>query len=322
MGVRRGDGCGRAGGAEGIGGGGGGGELCGNWYSTKLVNYGMTGTNDAFAGSAMYADSTKSPLNDKRFEEDESNSAYIGLVFVRLSAKGRKFYNVDFRYSTFDACYFRNAQFISCDFTGCRFVGSNFHGATFSECKFDYASFEKTMIDPTILDTEYPKPENLRARFARTLRMNFAQLGDVASANKAMKLELEATGIHCRKAVFSKEKYYRSKYTGVLWWKALWELVLFWFGDFVWGNGESLGRLLRCVLLVLLAMTVFDVVNFGSPNLMSSWGTSFIRSFDVFMGAPFYPVEYPKPYIGIVTLFRLIFIAFLVSILFKRISRR
>ncbi len=270
----------------------------------------------------MYTDSGKNPLQDKRFEEDESASRYLGHVFIRLSAKGRKFTNVDFRYSTFDACYFRNAQFDSCDFTGCRFVGSNFHGATFSGCTFDYASFERTTIDPTILDTEYPKPENLRARFARTLRVNFTQLGDVASANKAMKLELEATGIHCWKAVFSEEKYYRSKYTGVLWWKALYDLLLFRLGDFVWGNGESLGRLLRCALLVLIAMTVFDVVKFGSPNLMNSWGTSFVRSFEMFMGVPFDPVGYPKPYVAIMTLVRLIAIAFLLSIVFKKFNRR
>ncbi|WP_374630052.1 pentapeptide repeat-containing protein [Pannonibacter indicus] len=270
----------------------------------------------------MYTDSSRNPLTDKRFEQDESASQYRNHVFIRLSAKGRKFTNVDFRYSTFDSCYLRNAQFDSCDFTGCRFLGSNLHGATFSGCKFDYASFERTTIDPTILDTEYPKPENLRARFARTLRMNFAQLGDVASANKAMKLELEATGIHCRKAVFSEEKYYRSKYTGVLWWRALYDLLLFHLGDFVWGNGESLGRLLRCVLLVLIAMTIFDVVKFGNPNLMNSWGTSFARSFQVFMGAPFGPIDYPQPYVGIITLVRLIAIAFLVSIIFKKFNRR
>jgi hypothetical protein len=196
-------------------------------------------------------------------------------------------------------------------------MGTNFHGATFSGCCFDYAYFEKTVVDPSILDTEYPKPENLRARFARTLRINFAQLGDVASANKAMKLELQATGIHNWKAVFSGEKYYRSKYKGVLWWKALYDLILFSLGDFVWGNGESLVRLLRCVLIILIVMTIYDVISFGNPNFANNWWSGFLRSCEVFMGVQTDIANYPKPYLTIITLVRLISVGFLLSIIIK-----
>ncbi len=270
----------------------------------------------------MFSDTAKAPLIDKKFQQDETDVRYVGHVFLRLSAKGRKFTNVDFRYTIFDTCYFRNAQFDSCDFTGCRFIGTNFHGAIFSGCCFDYASFERTSVDPSILDTEYPKPENLRARFARTLRMNFAQLGDVSSANKAMRLELQATGIHNRKAVFSGEKYYRCKYKGVLWWKALYDLILFDLGDFVWGNGESLARLLRCVLLILIFMTIYDVISFENPNLSTDWWSGFLRSCEVFMGVPTDFDNYPKPYLTIVTLIRLISIGFLLSIIIKKFNRR
>ena len=46
-------------------------------------------------------------------------------------------------------------------------------------------------------------------RFARTLRMNYQQLGDARAANKA--IEIEATEIHLHKAWSSKQSYYRSK---------------------------------------------------------------------------------------------------------------
>jgi uncharacterized protein YjbI with pentapeptide repeats len=126
-------------------------------------------------------------ITDYRFAKEEADARYDNHLFVRLSAKGTKFTNVDFRYTTFDACYLRDAKFDSCDFTGCRFVATNLNGAKFSGCRFEYATFERTMVDPAILDTECPSRENLRVRFARTLRMNYQQLGEAAAVNKAMK---------------------------------------------------------------------------------------------------------------------------------------
>jgi hypothetical protein len=74
-------------------------------------------------------------------------------------------------------------------------VNTQFSGAKFSGCKFDYATFEKTLIDARVLDTECPGLENLKMRFARSLRTNFQQLGDADAVNKAMRVELSATEI-------------------------------------------------------------------------------------------------------------------------------
>lgn len=260
-------------------------------------------------------------LTDQRFATDESDQKYINHVFVRLSAKGRKFTNVDFRYSTFDACYLRDTKFDSCDFTGCRFIATNLHGAKFLGCRFEYTTFERTMIDSAILDTECPSRENLRVRFARALRMNYQQLGDAAAVNKAMKVELEATNTHLYKAWASDEDYYRKKYVGWLWWKMLCQWVFFRLGDFVWGNGESALRLLRFVLIIMLCMTIYEVLSFGDPHMVGSYATAFLRSSEVFMGLPA-PAEYPKPYIAIVTLIRLVAIGFLLSIIIKKFNRR
>ena len=75
----------------------------------------------------------------------------------------------------------------------------------FTGCKFDYSIFERTLIDADLLDTECPGQENLKMRFARTLRMNFQQVGDAKAANRAIKVELQATMAHLHKAWRSTE---------------------------------------------------------------------------------------------------------------------
>ena len=162
----------------------------------------------------MLADSGRQSEIDKKITADAKECSMSNRLFVRLVAKERKFTKIDFKYSIFDGCYLRNCKFESCDFTGCRFINTNLHGSRFSGSNFQYASFEKTVIDVSILDTECPGPENLKARFARSLRTNYQQLGDAAGANKAMKVELEASEAHLHKAWASKEAYYRHKYKG------------------------------------------------------------------------------------------------------------
>lgn len=260
-------------------------------------------------------------ITDHRFASDESDTKYDNHLFVRLSAKGRRFRNVDFRFSTFDACYLRDARFDSCDFTGCRFVATNLHGAKFSGCDFEYATFERTSVDPSILETECPSRENLRVRFARTLRMNYQQLGEAAAVNKAMKVELSATEVHLYKSWASSEEYYRRKYVGLLWFKAFYDWISFIIGDFIWGNGERALRLLRFVLLILACMTLYDVTNFGDPHVIGSYLSAFLRSSEVFMGIPA-PPELPKPYVAAITLARLIAVGFLLSIILKKFNRR
>jgi hypothetical protein len=91
------------------------------------------------------------------------------------------------------------------------------------------------------------------------LRTNYQQLGDAKSANKAMKIELDATEAHLLKAWRSPESYYRKKYRG---WRRLGSF-LEWFEfkilDFVWGNGERPLRLCLSVFFVWLVMAGFEV---------------------------------------------------------------
>jgi len=258
---------------------------------------------------------------DEKFDSDVSNANFSNKLFIRLIAKGKHFEKVDFKYTYFDSCYLRNCVFDSCDFTGCRFIGVNFYGTSFSGCKFDYATFERTTIDSDILDTECPGWDNLKLKFARTLRMNYQQIGDSKSANKAIKVELAATEVFLFKAWKSNESYYRIKYAS---WKRLgkfFEWINFKLLDTIWGNGESTFKLIRSVIIVLIAMSVIDVLAFKNITQVSSYLHSFLEMPSAFLGISS-PPGYPKSYLSFIFFIRLVAMGFFMSIIIKRFNRR
>ena len=258
---------------------------------------------------------------DKRIIGDVSNSKFANHLFVRLVAKGRRFTKVDFQYTIFDSCYLRKCVFDSCNFTGARFNSSNLVDSSFSGCNFDYCSFEKTVVDHDILDTNCPGFENLKLRFARSLRINYQQLGDATSANKAMAIELQATEIHLHKAWRSKESYYRKKYAGLKRVEIFAEWIGFKILDLTWGNGESLIKLSRAVLIILLSMAFLDVLLWRNPYDVHDYITALLQAPPTFFGV-LSPSNYPKLYLAFVTFVRLVFIGFFMSIIIKRFNRR
>lgn len=258
---------------------------------------------------------------DEKFHTDVLNVEYSNRLFVRLVAKGKRFENVDFKYTIFDTCYFRNCVFDSCDFTGCRFIGTNFYGASFSGCKFDYAVFERTIIDSHILEIGCPGYENLKFKFARTLRMNFQSLGDSKAANKAIKVELDATESHLYKAWKSKESYYRKKYKGFKKIKVFSEWLTFKAMDLIWGNGENALKLIRSIVIILALMSLFDVFSFSDPTQLSSYWSSFWSMPAVFLGT-LSPQHYSESYLAFICFIRLVAIGFFISIIIKRFNRR
>ena len=201
----------------------------------------MTGS-EADKQPAMLKPNDRIPHVDQKFDEDVADQEFSNRLFVRLVATKQRFTRVDFKYSIFELCYLRNCVFDSCDFVGCRFISSTLDGSAFSGCKFDYATFERTGIDGDILSSGCPGHENLKMRFARTLRMNYQQLGDAKSANSAIKVELQATEAHLHKAWNSNESYYRQKYRGYRRVQMFTDWVAFKALDSVWGNGESVLR--------------------------------------------------------------------------------
>ncbi|MBG1242213.1 pentapeptide repeat-containing protein [Nostoc sp. NZL] len=269
----------------------------------------------------MLSESNRVHQIDKKFDDNISNDKFMNHLFVRLVAKDKQFTKVDFKYSIFDTCYLRGCKFDSCDFTGCRFVGTNLHGAKFSGCKFEYSTFERTVVDNYILDTECPGSENLKMKFARTLRMNYQQLGDAESVNKAIRIELQATEVHLHKAWSSKESYYRKKYTGLKRLETLLEWTNFKFFDLVWGNGESPWKLLRATIIILLLMSLIDVWEFKNTQSIYSYIQAFIEAPQIFLGT-LSPSAYPSPYFTLILFIRLVEFGLFMSILIKRLNRR
>jgi hypothetical protein len=269
----------------------------------------------------MLADSKRVEEKDKTFTEDVTDGKYSNYLFTRLIAKGRRFTKVDFKYTTFDSCYLRNCVFDSCDFTGCRFVSTSLYGSSFAGCKFDYASFERTLIDSDLLDSSCPAAENLKARFARSLRMNFQQIGDPKGANRAIAVELQATEIHLRKAWGSNESYYRKKYRGWRRTKSFLEWVGFKVLDFIWGNGESILKLLRFVVVAILAMAIMDVIYFGDADSVRAYLDALVTAPAIFFGVVS-PPGYSTLYLTLILAVRLTAFAFFISIIIKRFNRR
>ncbi len=241
--------------------------------------------------------------------------------FERLVASKKTFKNCDFSFSHFDSVYLRNCVFDSCKFVGCKFSQANLRGSQFVGCVFDYAEFSQTQVDPEILDAGCPGQENLQQKFARTLRVNFHQIGDTVAANKAIKVELEATRIHLYKAWRSRESYYRKKYPGIKRFGVFFDWLEFVLLDTFWGNGESALKLLRFLGIVVLAIAIGDIYYLKNPALWDSYFQAIKIAPQVFLGT-----AHPNGYSGLViaglTVVRYVMLACLVSILVKRFSRR
>lgn len=253
---------------------------------------------------------------------DGEDQRYRNKVFVRLGAqKHTVFRKVAFTHCIFDNCYLANCTFDSCDFTGCRFVGSNFYQSSFSGCKFWYATFERTQIDDDILTGEAPAEENLRMRFARTLRMNFAQLGDAKAVNLAISVELEATGQYLRNSWSPKRNsYYQKKYPGL---NQVWQLfrwLEFKSLDLVWGNGESIAKLMRSICIALIFIAIYDVSFTGKATDLLAYWESLKDSPAVFLGV--LSKGYPSLALSIIAASRFIGVALLTALLVKRFGRR
>ncbi|TRW93110.1 pentapeptide repeat-containing protein [Candidatus Methylobacter oryzae] len=244
-------------------------------------------------------------------------------VFIRLNAIKITFKNVSFLHCIFDSCYLKNCVFDTCDFTGCRFIGSNFHQTSFRGCKFDFATFERSQLDDDIL-SEAPREENLRMRFARSLRMNYQQIGNAKAVNKAISLELEATSIYLYKSWRSGERYYKEKYPGLL--NGIVQFLKwleFWLLDFIWGNGESIRKLLSSIILIIFAIAVYDTNTNGSPLNIGFYWSSLQTAVAVFLGtlSPS-PSNFTVGVLSFITGVRFVSIALLTALLVKRFSRR
>ncbi len=260
-------------------------------------------------------------VTDQAIVHDLQGTNLRNKQFERLVATKKRFTECDFSYSKFESAYLRNCTFDSCKFIGCKFTQSNLRGSKFEGCVFDYAEFSQTQVEKEILDTGCPGHENLQQKFARTLRVNFHQIGDTVAANKAIKIELEAGCVHLHKAWRSRESYYRKKYPGVKRLGAFFEWLEYELLDALWGNGESSVKLLRTLVFVVFGIALGEVFFLKDPLLLDSYITAAKIAPQIFLG-----IVQPNGFSGLVlagiAAVRYVMLACLVSILVKRFSRR
>ncbi|MEC4049120.1 pentapeptide repeat-containing protein [Flavobacterium sp. SUN046] len=275
----------------------------------------------------FYSSKTDKIENIQYFVLDGNN--FQNHLFVRAIARKMIFKNVDFSKTYFENCYLRDCRFIRCNFEGAKFTGSNLIGSYFKDCNFDYVTFEKTFVDDEIFQCA-PKRDNLRYKFARSLKLNYASIGDYIKASKAVTIELEATKSHLKDSWLSGEEWYKLKYGGI---KRRFEQFRKWVAvsllDFVWGNGESLWRLIRFNLIIFSILTLF--------HIFSKSVTDVYKILDIFI------IKIPSNYFGIVVkgtdnnnyfdyypawlnltlvITRLICFGLLMSIIIKKYNRR
>ncbi len=288
--------------------------------SKGLISSGRIEKKDVKFFSSKYE-----TIERKRFYYIE-DLKYTNYVFVRAVATDFLFINIDFSKTIFDSCYFKDCRFINCKFEGAKFMNSNLQGSYYQECNFDYVIFEKTFVDFEIFECA-PKWDNLRFRFARSLKLNYASLGDYIKATKAVTIELEATLSHLRSSWLSGEQHYVNKYGGL---ERRGKQAIKWikvrFLDFVWGNGESLRRLIRLNLILFFVLTIYHYYKVTTAKFSDFLDIFLIKIpanyFNLKIKEPNFFDYYPTGLSLFLVISRLVCFGLLMSIIIKKYNRR
>ncbi|MFM5743434.1 pentapeptide repeat-containing protein [Aeromonas veronii] len=271
--------------------------------------------------------------NRQEIKDKYISSGFVGhnvefkyKVLVRLNATAKtRVVGVNFEHSIFENCYFNKCVFDSCTFDGCKFVGCNMRGTTFPGSSFKYATFERCIVDDDIL-SHAPEEENLKAAFARSLKVNYQQIGAAELVNKAVELELEATGAHLLNAWASSKKYYRDKYQGYNRFSQFKQWVKFKALDIVWGNGEKPSRPVYILLALIFLLGIGDnIVYHQTPDSISGYFYGVLHAFAEVFGVTLHDVghdTYPNVVKCALVVSRLILFAFFTALLVRRFSRR
>lgn len=258
----------------------------------------------------------KPRLEDMEFTVDLDDEDYSRHDLVRVYAVRRVFRKVTFKQSNLLDCYFRNCRFIECDFTGAFIKATNLQGSQFENCSFRYATWEKSRLDDDFMDNCLPSEENLARDLVRSLRVNFMETGNYEAVNRAAAIEVRLTGQHLYKAAYSREAYYRSKYKG---WKRVTHALqhVRWLAlEWLWGNGESIVRVLLSSLAAVVAVSLFY-----ARDAKLGIGDAFLESLWHFWGKQ-YARALPSEYGLALAVVQFVALGLFMAILVKRLSRR
>jgi uncharacterized protein YjbI with pentapeptide repeats len=263
-----------------------------------------------------FRDNKKTKLEDVEFTTDINSEDFMRHDMVRVFAVGKVFTKISFKQVNFLSCYFRNCRFIGCDFTGAFVKESNLRGSQFENCTFRYTTWEKSHLDDDFLDRCLPSEENLARDLVRSLRVNYSETGNYEAVNRAASIEVGLTGQHLYKAAYSNEAYYRSKYKGTerfshavqhARWKAL---------DLLWGNGESIVRILISCFVAVLVVSIFysreakvSLIDALLESIWQFWGKQYAQAM-------------PPIYALVLAASQFVAFGLFMAILVKRLSRR
>lgn len=252
------------------------------------------------------------------------SASFDNRLFIRAVATKFLFENIDFSKSMFDSCYLKNCRFISCKFEGAKFINCNLSNSYFENCNFDYTTFEKSFIDEEIFECA-PKNENLKYKFARSLRLNYVSIGDNSAVANAIKVELAATKKHLFDSWSSGDDWHQKKYGGLK--KRTIQFgrwVRFSLLDFLWGNGESPWKLVRSNLLLFLFLTFWDMSESNHKYSITDFvNTFFVKVPSKYFGIVVDDLKYYPQYLDMsLILIRLISFGLFMSILIKKYNRR
>lgn len=252
-----------------------------------------------------------SELSENVREEDLSEKRLTRIYAVELT-----FERVNFSRSVIDSCYFRNCRFLECDFTGTHVSNCNFRGAQFEGCKFIYSEWEKTYLEDRFIDACLPSEENLARDLVRSLRVNYAQIGNYEAVNRAASIEVKLAGEHLYKSAFSRQSYYRKKYKGTERLKQALSFLKWKFLDLLWGNGESLIKVLVSATVLILLAT-FYIARVPSVTVASAFSTVMTHIWGIESAQ-----SISAPLAILLVAGRLLFFGLFMAILVKRLSRR
>jgi len=201
--------------------------------------------------------------------------------FLRLGLKDARIEECSLTQSLFEDCYLRKASFVNVRLTGSTFRNCNLEKATFRGCDLRYCTFQNTRLTRDEIIGCLPVEPNLRLQLARNLRKNFEALGDKASADAVLDIEIRAQEQELLEAFRRKTEYYRAHYTGVDQAVAGLRYLLSNLNGLVWGYGHRVRRLIASfavLTLVFCLITYFGDVHYNVPTESSSRSLSFWES--------------------------------------------
>lgn len=232
---------------------------------------------------------------------------------------------IDFSFSIFDNCYFRNAKFEDCVFLGCKFYDSNFKGCEFISCRFDYSQFNNSIIPSKELIVNLPKEHNVRAELLQNLRANAASQCEYKDEKLFILHEIEATKCHYKAAATKEDSYYKEKYS-TFWDAVKYNLkrIMLWLDGVTWGHGEKpknavLFLFFSLFLISAVVTTVDNNLNF--LLLLDHVYHSILILLDI--PQPISDnVNFPMWSLLIIAILRYLSLGLLISMIYRRISHR